>query len=178
MEQIRRDDNILVLQENKQARLVFSFRGKHWSLYSLILSVIVLIGTLFVESLEQVAYKSYLVPGGYVFTVLFLYSSLYSYFSTKELIIDSANKLVKYRKSDLYGQNKWAKPFSECIGILICRPGKKSFLIVLLQTQDMHEIPLGINEAGISSVKKAREIANNIGNRMSLQVIEEPSVER
>jgi hypothetical protein len=42
----------------------------------------------------------------------------------------------------------------------------------------MHEIPLGTNEAGIGSVKKAREIANNIGKRMSLQVLEEPSVQR
>lgn len=70
-----RFDHILVQQKSDKNSLSFSFRGKRWSVYSFIIAMALFVGTVIVSDINNVLYKEFLVPGGYLFSCLFIWSS-------------------------------------------------------------------------------------------------------
>lgn|GEM_PF-6527976 len=84
--------------------------------------------------------------------------------------------MVRYRNSNFYGQKHWKKDFTDFCDVRIWRPGRKSFLIVVLRLKDKQEIPLGSNEAGMASLDKAQALAKELAAIMDLPVVEEPTV--
>ncbi len=171
-------DHVLVQRGNKNDGLSFSFRGKTWSIYTALISIALLVGTIVINDMDaaKVQFKEYLVPGGYVATALFIWSSIYSYFTKIELNIDRLKRVVGYRKSNFFGTKKWEKGFDSFIEVRIWRPGRKSFLKLVLRMKDKQEIPLGTSEAGILDIEKAKELAEHISKVMNIPVIEEPTV--
>jgi len=173
-----RQDHVLVQLEGKNDNLSFAFRSKNWSIYSALISIVLLVGTFLINDMDsaKVHFKEYLVPGGYVATALFIWSSIYSYFTKIELEIDKHKRVVEYRKSNFFGTKKWEKGFDNFIEVRIWRPGNNSFFKVVLRMKDKQEIPLGTSEAGILNVEKARKLAEYISKAMNIPVIEEAMV--
>jgi len=171
-------DHVLVLREDVGDVLSFAFRGRRWSIYTFLISITLLVGTIVIKGLPDVHYKEYLIPGGYVASAAFIWSSIYSFYTKITLDIDSAGRLVRYRKSNIFGDNEWERGFSDFSEIRIWRPGRKSFFKVILRIKDNQEIPLGTNEAGTLNLDRSKEIAERISKVMGLPVIEESTVRR
>jgi len=169
-------DDVLVLQTSEPSCLSFAFRGRYWSVYTLLISIALLIAASRIRGIETVPFREYLVPGGYLFAGLFACSSLFSYFRSARLLIDGNAKIVSYRSSGLFGKRQWSKAFSEFSEVRIWRPGRRSFLKVLLRLADNQEISLGTSEAGIFGLEKARALAAGIAAIMHIPVLEEATV--
>lgn len=169
-------DNVLVQQASERNCLLFAFRGKYWSVYTLVISIALFIGTSKIRGIDSVHFKEYLVLGGYILGCLFIWSSIFSYFKTALLTIDGDRRIVEYRSSSVFGKEEWTKDFSDFSEVRIWRPGRKSFLKVVLRLKDNEEIPLGTSEAGIFGSERAQEIARSIAVIMDISIIEEPTV--
>ena len=171
-----RHDHVLVQQqENNGNCLSFAFRGMRWSVYSSLIAIVLFIGTIMIKGMDNndIHYKEFLVPGGYLFSGLFIWSSIYSYFTKILLGIDGDRKIVKYRKSNFFGTKEWTKEFDSFTEVRLWLPGKTSFWKVLLRTKDDQEIPLGTSEVGVMGIDRARKMAESIAAIMNVRIIEE-----
>jgi len=168
-----RKNNILVLDAEDAHHFTFVFRGKRWSLYTLVIAIAVLVGTLAVSHQSHIRHRDLLVPGGYVAVCLFLWSSFYSYFARRVLEIDGYGKVIKYYASSVFGKKEWIKGFAEFEDVRIWRPERESFLVIILRMINRQEIPLGTSEAGIFGLDKAQKIAQSIATMMNIPLVVE-----
>ena len=168
---MRRSDQVLVQQEGDGDELSFGVRRRVCSLITVVLAVLMLVGANAIG--EGVRHRGLLVPGFYVFFALFVWSSIYSYFTIKTLRIHGAEKVVKYRKSNFMGTDEWTRAFPDFGEIRISSRGNKSFRRVILGLKDEQEIPLGTSEVGVFGIDRARNMANHIARIMGLAVVEE-----
>ena len=102
-----RSDPVFVQQEGAGDELSFGFRGRICSLITFVIAVLLIVGANVIG--EGVRHRSLLIPGCYVFSALFVWSSIYSYFTIKTLRIHAAEKVVKYSKSNFMGTDEWER---------------------------------------------------------------------
>ena len=173
--------HILVQQPGTDSQLRFQFRPANWSIYAFIMAVLFALGAFVFEDMEQVRFKEVLIPVMYAAAGLFAWSSLYSYCTRIRLEIDGDELAVRYHKSNSlvkFINREWRKSFAEFESVRIWRPGRRSFLVVVLRLRDKQEIPLGTSEAGILGLDEARRMAENIAALIGVPVLEEPTAQR
>ncbi len=171
-----RTDALLIYRPDIKHNLTFVFRGKRWTVYTILLAILVFIGTHAISHMVHVQYRDILVPGGYVVGCLLCWSSISNYFTSKVLEFNPTLKRVQYQASSLFGKTEWDKDFAEYIQVRLWRPERASFIVIVLRLRDGEEIPLGTSEAGIFGVDKARTIAKHIAEILNVPMIEERTV--
>ena len=112
--------------------------------------------------------------------VAFWWGVIFSLTLRSNLEIDQSQGKVRYRLSTLFQNQKWEKVFSEFQDVRIFRPGtgdgRAVMLKVLLRSKEGEEIPLGTSLFGVYQKQKARLLAQQVAEIMSLRVIEESSI--
>lgn len=177
MAQMLRLDTILVAQQASGSnQLSFAFRGKRWGIYSSAIALVLLWITSVLHARNNLEFREYLVPGGYLFSCLFMWSAIYSYFTTKVLTFDGIKKVATFHTVNPFGTKDRIMDFSAFSEIRLWRPGRKSFIVVVLRMHDGQEIPLGTSEAGCLGHKKALDIARKLSEIISIPVMEESTV--
>lgn len=165
----------MVLTDDNSGRLLFSFNSKLWGYITLGAGCVLATGTYYAANEEG---GHWLITSFFgLLTLLFLYSSLYSFRLRRSLEIDGTSKVVNYNESGLYHTVAWRKNFSEFTEVKGFRPittageggAKKAKSWAIQLTAANGEIfPLGFNQFGALHRDKAEILVLRIAQLMKI----------
>jgi len=184
MKFLNRDDNALTLVNDQPGRMIFVYQSKKYALLFGVFAIsLMYVVWHFGEEIKNihiyVYWFSFFLAGALCF------GSISTFLTHCRLNIDISGKQVRYSLSSLLGKTKWERSFDDFKQIRIHRPltgqngraGHAAFLKILLVTNKGEEIPLGTGILGVYGKQKARQFADKLSKIMSLNVIDEASVE-
>lgn len=166
----------MVLTQENPHKLLFQFKSILWGWITLFISFALAIATYFALLTDE---TSWVALGTFVlFTLLFLYSSIYSFKLRRSLEINKREQLVKYKESSLYKNLQWQKGFQSFKEIKTFRPlttatspgGRRAlnWSIQLISNED-EIFDLGYNQFGAMKRQKAEELVGRIAALMDIR---------
>jgi hypothetical protein len=168
---------LMVLAEASASRLIFRFRNRVWGLATLA-GGLTLVGT---TAWFQVSHslQSWQFAIIYLFGLVLLYSSVYSFTADQFLTVDGRDGVVHFHKSNLYGRVDWERPGNQFKEIRVSRartiqgPGVARNWVITLIGGDGLQLFLGENEFGSMSRDGAKALADNVGRLAGIKVNED-----
>lgn len=162
-------DHALVLKESDGLRMLFAFQGFAWGLSTLVLAAAAMLFTVEVLWSGPPGYRL----AGVGVSLLFLYSTLFSFHARRSLEILGTRRIVRYTHQTLQRRESWEKAFSEFEAVVLARPVRRNRwgVAVLLKTRDGEHLPLGTNASGWASPSNAKALADAVAGIMGLPVV-------
>jgi hypothetical protein len=168
---------IMVLEENTGLRIVFRFRNRLWGTITLAagLAIMGAFGG------YQLRHNNWAWQVGlfYLFGLLLLYGSVYSFTADQFLVVNGADRSIRFHKKNLYGRVDWERPGGQFKEIHVFRArasrGRTKNWSIRLVGGDGTELFLGENEFGSFSREGAIELAGNVSRLTGIQVHAEES---
>jgi len=160
---------IMVLTQESPHRLLFQFKSVLWGYITLSISISLCIATYLALQKTDVGWLVLTIPG--ILSLLFLYSSIYSFNLCRSLEIDQIEQVVRYKESIRNRKIEWRKDFRDFKSIKIFRPlttatspgGRRAinWSIQLISNED-EVFDIGSNQFGAMNRKKAEELLGRI----------------
>lgn len=160
---------IMVLTHESPHQLLFQFNSTLWGYLTLAIGIILGIATYFALLRDDASWMIVMIFG--VFSLLFLYSSLYSFKLRRSLAIDTIQQVVKYEEASLYKAIKWRKDFQSFKDIKTFRRRDRhaSNWSIQLTSNEDEVFAIGYNQFGAMSRQKAEELLNRIAAMMNVR---------
>jgi len=165
---------LMVLTEASATRLIFRFRNRLWGVATLV-GGLALVGTTAWFELSHNLW-SWQFAIIYLFGLLLLYSSAYSFTADQSLTVDGGDRVVHFHKSNLYGRADWERPGNQFKEIRVSRarsiqrPGVARNWVITLIGGDGLQLFLGENEFGSMSRAGALALAERVGRLAGINV--------
>lgn len=166
---------IMILTDESPNKLLFEFKSDLWGYITLFISSLLAVASYFAVTTVD---SNWIVNFIFIFfTLLFLYSSIYSFKLSRSLEIDNSTRTVNYHESSLYRNAKWVKDFQLFKLVKAFRPlstatslgGRKAInWSIQLVSNEGETFNIGYNQFGATSRKKAEALVNQMATTMSL----------
>lgn len=180
---INRDDNALTLNTETPEQINFVYQSKKhaflFGIFAISLAYVVFQFSDEIKNTHIYVYWFCCFLAGALF-----FGTISTFLTNCNLEIDKTKKQVRYSLFSLFGKDKWERNFDAFKEIKIYRPisgpnsaGHAAFLKILLTTNKGEEIPLGTGMLGTANQQKVKQLTNKLSEIMSLNVIEESSLD-
>lgn len=166
---------IMVLIQETHNNLLFRFNSTLWGYLSLFIGISLGCATFFAFAEEGNTLVVTSIFG--LFSLIFIYSSIYSFNLVRTLEIDGAKHSVNYVESSLYKNIKWKKEFHYFEKIKTFRPmttvgsggakKTKNWAIQLISKRG-EIFPIGYNQFGALNKQKAEKLVSHVANIMTI----------
>ena len=166
----------MVLTKENPYKLLFEFKSVLWGCITLFISIFLGIATYFAFMRDDSGWIILAILG--IFSLLFLYSSVYSFKLRRSLEIDNLEQVVKYKESSLYKNISWRKDFQNFRLIKAFRPlttatssgGRPAITwIIQLISNEGEVFDIGYNQFGAMNRNKAEVLLKRIATIMNIE---------
>lgn len=166
----------MVLVEESSDKLAFRFNSKLWVYLTLSISIVLGIATYF-AFLEEGDHSIVVSIFG-LLTLIFLYSSIYSFKLHRSLELEKGQQIIRYVESSLYKNIAWQKGFQDFQKIKSFRPittagsggakQAKSWTVELI-SKEGETYSIGYNQFGALNRLQAEKLVSRVADMMSIQ---------
>lgn len=167
---------IMVLVHESPDKLLFKFSSTLWGFVTLFISLILGVGTYYALFRENTSWIILVIL--LLLTLLFLYSSIYSFKLKRTLEINNTGQFVKYTLSNLYKNINWHKEFGDFRSVKVFRPvstinspgvtrAKNWYIQIIANDGEIFQV--GYNQFGSISRRKAEQLMDRIAGMMDIE---------